>query len=77
MIDEFNETHPPIYVKSVNMRSYQTLSQKIMGAVLGGEPPQIAQVYESWTEELHYAGSLVPIEKFVNSKDGLSQQESP
>ncbi len=52
-------------VVSVNMGSYGTLSQKLMGAVASNKPPVLAQVYESWTSELLENGKIEPFESFL------------
>ncbi len=52
-------------VVSVNMGSYGTLSQKLMGAVASNRPPVLAQVYESWTSELLENGKIEPFETFA------------
>ncbi len=53
-------------VVSVNMGSYGTLSQKLMGAVASNRPPVLAQVYESWTSELLENGKIEPFEAFAH-----------
>ena len=62
IIAQFNqEEHPPIPIRDVLMGNYATLSQKLMAAVSAGQPPHLAQVYESWVGELREAGKLDPI----------------
>jgi len=66
IIREYNEEindGPPLI--PVNMGSYGTLSQKIMGAVASRRPPVMAQVYESWTSELLDADRIVPIQRYL------------
>ncbi len=65
MIAEYNREHPDIFIKSVNMGSYDALVQKLMGAVSANEPPVIAQMYESWTDQFFKAGKLIPVERFI------------
>ncbi|OYD13656.1 hypothetical protein CH333_10580 [candidate division WOR-3 bacterium JGI_Cruoil_03_44_89] len=75
LIDEFNEENPGIHIASVSMGNYQALTQKIMASILAGNPPTIAQVYESWTSSLMRADAIQPIEDFIRGEDGLSDEE--
>ncbi len=75
LVAEFNESHSDIEIQSVSMGRYQALSQKIMASVAAGEPPDLAQVYEAWTENLIENGSAAPLSPYVNGPNGLSQEE--
>ncbi len=66
IINDFNSSHPGEPVVYVNLGSYSTLSQKIMGAVAANKPPVLAQVYESWTSELLEANKIVPFYKYMH-----------
>lgn len=74
MINDFNRTHPDVRVVPVSMGQYNALSQKIMAAVAAGRPPTMAQAYENWTVELILTESIVPIEQFVRSDGGLTEE---
>lgn len=75
LVMEFNETHPDIQVESISMGRYQALSQKIMAAVAAGQPPDLAQAYEAWTENLIENGSAEPLGHFIEGPDGLTADE--
>ncbi len=75
LVAEFNENHSDIEIQSISMGRYQALSQKIMAAVAAGEPPDLAQVYEAWTENLIENGSAESMSKYVNGPNGFSQEE--
>ncbi len=75
LIDEFNEENPDIHVASVSMGNYQALTQKIMASILAGNPPTMAQVYESWTTSLMRADAIHPLEDFIRGERGLSESE--
>jgi len=75
LVVEFNETHPDIEIESISMGRYQALSQKIMAAVAAGQPPDLAQAYEAWTENLIENGSAEPLSGYINGPDGLSAEE--
>ena len=65
MVADFNRLHPEGEVRAVHMGSYDVLAQKLMGAIASGDPPVIAQMYESWTDQFLDAGQLQPLAEFV------------
>lgn len=69
LIAEFNQANPDIVVKHVGMGNYQALSQKLMATVTAKKPPTISQVYESWTDQLHEAGALTPVEELLGEEE--------
>ena len=75
MVDEFNDTHPGIKINVVSMGRYQALSQKLMAAIVANTQPDMAQAYESWTAKFIEGDAIVPIQKFINGKNGLSKKE--
>jgi len=77
LITEFNSTHPGIEVVPVAMGNYQALSQKIMASVLAGEPPAMAQAYETWTAELIRAGVIVPLDSLAALDPGFADSLWP
>lgn len=66
LIAEFNATHPGIRVIPVSMGNYRALSQKIMAAAMAGEPPALAQAYETWTAQLIRGGAIVPLDSMMD-----------
>ncbi|MBN1434734.1 ABC transporter substrate-binding protein, partial [Candidatus Fermentibacterales bacterium] len=66
LVDEFNSTHPGIEVVPVSMGSYRALSQKIMASVMAGDPPELAQAYETWTAQLIRGGAIVPLDSLMD-----------
>ncbi|MEA2104335.1 MAG: ABC transporter substrate-binding protein [Candidatus Cloacimonadota bacterium] len=75
MIDEFNNTHDDIYLKAISMGRYEALSQKLMAAIVANTQPDMAQAHENWTAKLIGGKAIIPIEKFINGKNGLSKEE--
>jgi len=53
LIERFHERHPGIRVVSVYQGSYGSLSQKLIGAVIAHEPPDVSQVYPAWVSFLN------------------------
>ncbi len=75
IIDDFNRATPdkePIV--SVHLGHYNTLSQKLMGAVAAHRPPAMSQVYGSWTAEFLEAGKIVPFSNYIGEGKPISQE---
>jgi len=75
LVNEFNEIHPDIHINEISMGRYQALSQKLMAAIVANTQPDMAQAYEAWIAKFIEGNALVPVEKFINGPNGLSQEE--
>ncbi len=75
MIAEFEAEHPGIDIEQVSMGGYSSLSQKLMGALQVDAPPNMAQMYESWTTQFHELNKLVVLDSIIHGPDGLSEEE--
>ncbi|MFO7651161.1 MAG: ABC transporter substrate-binding protein [bacterium] len=75
MVGEFERANPGIDIELVSMSGYSTLSQKLMGAVQVDAPPNMAQMYESWTTQFHGLGKLLPLDTFARGPDGLTEAD--
>ncbi|UCG43990.1 MAG: ABC transporter substrate-binding protein [candidate division WOR-3 bacterium] len=75
MVEEFEERSPDIDITLVSMGGYSSLSQKLMSAVQVDAPPNMAQMYESWTTQFHELNKLIPLDSFVTSPGGLTGEE--
>jgi ABC-type glycerol-3-phosphate transport system substrate-binding protein len=75
MVLDFEKANPDVKVTLVGMGDYSALAQKLMGAISVDNPPTIAQVYESWTTQFYGQNQLFPLDSFVNSRSGLTQEE--
>lgn len=75
LIQEFERDNPGIDIQAVSMANYSSLSQKLMGAVQVNAPPNIAQMYESWTTQFYHLNKLIPLDSLVKGPDGLSPGE--
>lgn len=65
LIADFNAGHPGIEIIPVCMGNYRALSQKIMASVMAGDPPDLAQAYETWTAQLIGGEVLVPLDSLM------------
>ncbi len=75
MINSFEKENPDIDIVPVSMANYSSLSQKLMGAVQVNAPPNIAQMYESWTTQFYSQNKLVILDSLIHSPDGLTTEE--
>jgi ABC-type glycerol-3-phosphate transport system substrate-binding protein len=75
LVADFEKSNPDIKITLVGMGDYSALAQKLMGAIAVDNPPTIAQVYESWTTQFYQQNQLCPLDSFVNSPQGLTQEE--
>ncbi len=75
MVHDFETTHPDIDIQPVSMANYSSLAQKLMGAVQVNAPPNIAQMYESWTSQFYALNKLIIIDSLVHAPDGLNPAE--
>lgn len=78
IIDEFNETHPETPIVPVYQGGYDMLSQKIRAAVLAGEPPDMAQMYEAWTAYLNREKGeeeVLPLNDFIANDPDFDQED--
>ncbi len=73
LITEFNQANPDIKIEPVSMGSYPPLNQKLMAAVAAGQPPVMAQAYESWTMQFATGGQLTPMSQFIEGPNGFDK----
>ncbi|MEA1973410.1 MAG: extracellular solute-binding protein, partial [Candidatus Cloacimonadota bacterium] len=75
LVNEFNNTHPKIFVKSISMGRYQALSQKVMASIQADTQPDISQVYESWTSEMIDGNVIVSIEDLIKDDPNFTDED--
>jgi len=75
LIAEFNASHPGIEVVPVSMGNYRALSQKIMASVMAGNPPVVAQAYETWTAQLIDGGVLVSFDSLMTADPSFTGEQ--
>lgn len=68
MIDKFNKEQDRIYIKAQHMGSYQALNQKIIAAVLAGNPPDMAQSFENWTAKLLLGDAVERLNPYIEKE---------
>jgi multiple sugar transport system substrate-binding protein len=60
MVDEFNQSHPTIHVSALETNNDNAL-QKVLTAVRGGTPPDVAYLYGSWAPAVAKIPSVVDL----------------
>ncbi|MEO0081029.1 MAG: ABC transporter substrate-binding protein [candidate division WOR-3 bacterium] len=75
MVSRFEKENPGTSINLVSMGGYSSLSQKLMAAIQVNAPPNMAQMYESWTTQFHQLGKLVVLDSLVNGPAGFSAED--
>ena len=75
LVNEFNDTHPEIFIKAINMGNYTALSQKLMASIQTGNQPNIAQSYEAWTANMIDGDVLVPVSDFIEADPDFGDKD--
>ena len=75
LITKFNSSHK-IQVQATFQGNYDQLYQKVVSAIQAGSVPDLAMVSgPPQTAQYWKAGALVPVQQFVDSADGFTQQQ--
>ncbi|MBN2461116.1 MAG: ABC transporter substrate-binding protein [Candidatus Cloacimonetes bacterium] len=75
LIDQFNRTHPDIYIHAINMGNYTALSQKLMASIQTGNQPHITQAFEAWTANMIDGDVLIPISDFIANDPDFGEED--
>jgi multiple sugar transport system substrate-binding protein len=65
MVDEFNRSHPKVQVTAFETNNDYAL-QKVLTAVRGGTPPDVAYLYGSWAPAVAKIPTVVDLTSMVN-----------
>lgn len=75
LIARFNESNPRVYVDAQFMGEYNILNQKLIASVAADIPPNLAQVFESWTDELREEGVIAPLDPLIDGPGGFDRTD--
>jgi ABC-type glycerol-3-phosphate transport system substrate-binding protein len=75
LVDQFNETHPDIYVKEQFMGNYDILIQKLISSIISNSQPDISQVYESWTTMIKKGNAIIPLDKYIAKEKDFNKDD--
>jgi multiple sugar transport system substrate-binding protein len=67
LVNEFNHSHPDTHVNVLETNNDYAL-QKVLTAVRGGTPPDVAYLYGSWAPNIAEIPSVVDLKSVVSSK---------
>ncbi|MCH8333902.1 ABC transporter substrate-binding protein, partial [Candidatus Sumerlaeota bacterium] len=73
--EEYNATHAGVRIEPVFQGVYPNLYQKLIASVTSGNPPVMAQMYESWTTRLYNRDRLDAVQNHLDGPGGLTEQE--
>jgi multiple sugar transport system substrate-binding protein len=63
LVDEFNRTHPGIVVEA----SQFTIGDKLLAAIAGGKPPDVATVWSYMLTPMGESGAFLPLNDYMTS----------
>lgn len=76
LIGQFEAAHPTIKVTQVASTNYDALFQKLQSAVFAGNPPTLAQSYESWVQQFSTKNNAIEdLGPYVSGSHGLSSAD--
>jgi multiple sugar transport system substrate-binding protein len=65
LVNEFNATHPNITVTPQNYGNSDYALQKVLAAIAGGKPPDIAYLYGSWAANIATSPMTVNLSPYI------------
>ncbi len=71
LINQYKQKNPNVTVNLQAFDSYPTLQTKLNAAIASKTPPALAQVYESWAVQYQQNDQIVPLQPYINGKNGL------
>jgi multiple sugar transport system substrate-binding protein len=74
LMPEFERTHPGIRVK-VQQLPWTAAHEKLLTAFVGGAPPDVAQLGNTWIPELASLGALAPLEQTVAGSEIVQEDD--
>jgi multiple sugar transport system substrate-binding protein len=71
----FNASQTNVTVQLQVYPDYATLLQRTLAALAAGNPPDMAQCYENWTNKYNQSKAVADLTPYIGAKDGLNSQE--
>jgi multiple sugar transport system substrate-binding protein len=68
LVKNFNAANPDAEVQAVYQGAYNQLLLNLNNAIVAGEPPALAQVYEGWTSRFLENEQLEPVQTFIDAE---------
>ncbi len=65
LVNQFNSTHPDIFVTATFQGTYSDLYKKVTAAVAGGTPPDLAVAYQNDVSNYIASGAVIPLDSLM------------
>jgi ABC-type glycerol-3-phosphate transport system substrate-binding protein len=66
LVNQFNSTHPDIFVTATFQGTYSDLYKKVTAAIAGGTPPDLAVAYQNDVSNYIASGAVIPLDSLMN-----------
>ncbi len=65
LVNQFNSTHPDIFVTATFQGTYSDLYKKVTAAIAGGTPPDLAVAYQNDVSNYIASGAVIPLDDLM------------
>lgn len=65
LVNQFNSTHPDIFVTATFQGTYSDLYKKVTAAIAGGVPPDLAVAYQNDVSNYIASGAVIPLDNLM------------
>ncbi|HUI88783.1 MAG TPA: ABC transporter substrate-binding protein [Anaerolineales bacterium] len=65
LVNQFNSTHPDIFVTATFQGTYSDLYKKVTAAIAGGTPPDLAVAYQNDVSNYIASGAVIPLDNLM------------
>ncbi len=66
LVNQFNSTHPDIFVTATFQGTYSDLYKKVTAAIAGGAPPDLAVAYQNDVANYIASGAVIPLDTLMS-----------
>ncbi len=66
LVNQFNSTHPDIFVTATFQGTYSDLYRKVTAAIAGGTPPDLAVAYQNDVSNYIASGAVIPLDSLMS-----------
>lgn len=75
LITKYNKSQNEVFVKGVYAGSYASTTEKLLAAVVAGNPPALAQLEQMLAGQFVDNGSLIPLQQFIDKDKGFNMAD--
>ncbi len=66
LVNQFNSTHPDIFVTATFQGTYSDLYKKVTAAIAGGAPPDLSVAYQNDVSNYIASDAVIPLDSLMN-----------